>query len=167
MDDAGQTFGTAFGVLFAAVGLLFAAMGIGVVVLILRRAVRRSRIRSRGVLVEAEVMGTSLAKDRDEAGRGTRIQRAAVLVFRTEDGQEVRVRDTSGVPRVAGDRVAVRYRPGHPREAIPMDGGARVGARIVVGLFVAFFSVFALAGLIVTVIGIAVAIGVNQLPEGF
>ncbi|OKJ15830.1 DUF3592 domain-containing protein [Kitasatospora sp. CB01950] len=163
MNDAGQTFGTfgtIFGIVFALIGLLFAVLGAGVVVIVLKRATRRRRVRTSGLVAEAEVLGAQLTRD----AAGVRAPRNAVLGFRTADGQDVRIRDTSGNPRFVGDHVTVRYLPAHPREALPTDAVDSPGRRIVIGLAVAFFTVFALTGLGFAAVGVGFAVVAQHVP---
>ncbi|KDN81616.1 DUF3592 domain-containing protein [Kitasatospora cheerisanensis] len=168
MNDAGQTFGTAFGIVFALVGLLVAALGTTPIVLLLRWNARRNRVRSTGLLAEAEVLETYLThhQHHEDSTHSVTVgsRRHVILGFRTADGEDVRVGDTSGVPRIVGDRVTVRYLPENPGGALPVvpEGPAR---RIVLALLIAFLAVFAVVGLFFAVFGIGIAVFSQDLPD--
>ncbi|MFJ1792560.1 hypothetical protein [Kitasatospora griseola] len=65
------------------------------------------------------MLDTHLTRDRPDDWLSTVTRRHVVLGFRTADGQDIRVKDTTGVPRVDGDRVTVRYLPSR----MPTDPG--------------------------------------------
>ncbi|MFD8481104.1 DUF3592 domain-containing protein [Kitasatospora sp. NPDC059673] len=166
MNDAVDTFGTVFSLvagLMALIGLLIAGLGITGIVLVLRRSRRRNRTRTHGLVAEAAVLETYLTQDRVADSLTIRTGRHVVLGFRTADGQDIRLKDTTGIPRIAGDRVTVRYLPERPREAIPTDvpgTGQNVGHTIVL-VICSFFTLF---GLVFAATTIGMAVFANQMP---
>ncbi|MFI2611301.1 DUF3592 domain-containing protein [Kitasatospora sp. NPDC018619] len=134
--------GTAVGVLFCVFGLLAVGLGVGGSVLGVRRARLAARTLTEGLPAEARCLDAYVTHERvgsDAYGRRTRARRHVVLGFRTREGDEIRLTDTSGAPRVVGDRVAVRYLPDQPHRAVVADRGragaaAGAGAKVVVGL---------------------------------
>ncbi|MFD8595479.1 DUF3592 domain-containing protein [Kitasatospora sp. NPDC059646] len=166
--NAGQTFGTAFGIVFALVGLLVAALGTTPIVLLLRWNSRRNRVRTTGLLAEAEVLEAHVTHHHHHEDRAHSVtvgsRRHVVLGFRTADGEDVRVGDPSGVPRVVGDRVTVRYLPENPGGALPVvpEGPAR---RIVLALVIGVLAVFAVVGLLFAVVGVGIAVFSHDLPD--
>ncbi|MFF4383193.1 DUF3592 domain-containing protein [Kitasatospora sp. NPDC001547] len=144
--------GTAVGIVFGAIGLL--AVGLGVVkpVLGIRRARLDLRTLAEGLSAEARCLETYTTQERDPSSRRTRTERHVILGFRTRDGAEVRLEDTSGAPRVVGDRVTVRYLPDRPHRAVVVDRAragiaARIAGDVLIGLLVvACGTVFAISG---------------------
>ncbi|MFJ8440776.1 DUF3592 domain-containing protein [Kitasatospora griseola] len=166
MRDGEQAFTTIFSLitgLLALIGLLVAGLGITAVVLVLRRSRRRTRIRTSGLVAEAAVLDTYLTRDRPDDWLSTVTGRHVVMGFRTADGQDIRVKDTTGVPRVDGDRVTVRYLPAHPYQAIPADAPGS-GRHLGHTLGVVFGSFFGLAGLVFAAVAIGMAVFASQMP---
>ncbi|MGW1764666.1 DUF3592 domain-containing protein [Streptomyces sp. NPDC002073] len=159
-----EGIGGAFGVVFGMIGLLFAAIGVTMAVVLVRRTVLRSRTLARGLTAEARCLDTYVTQHRDTEHR-RRTARHVILGFRTQDGQDIRFEDTSGVPRVVGDFVPVRYLAHRPQQAValgPVAPGLRIGT--VLGL--AFCTVFACVGLFFAAIGFGVGYlaGTSDLP---
>ncbi|MFF0297713.1 DUF3592 domain-containing protein [Kitasatospora sp. NPDC004614] len=166
MNDAVDTFTTVFGLitgLMALVGLLISGLGASGVVFALRRFRRRDRVRTEGLVAEAEVLDAYLTQDRVADSVTIRTSRYVILGFRTADGRDIRLRDTTGIPRIVGDRVTVRYLPAHPQEAIPADapGSGRHPGHVVV---LAIGSFFAVAGLVFAVAAIGMSVFASQMP---
>ncbi|MCB5169710.1 DUF3592 domain-containing protein [Streptomyces bambusae] len=167
MLDISESAG-AFGLVFGLVGLLFAAVGVTMAVVLVRRLMLRSRTLARGLTAEARCLDTYVTHHRREEGPGTRSRRHVVLGFRTRDGQDVRVEDLSGVPRVVGDFVQVRYLPEHPQRAVALGPGAP-GAAVGAVLGVVFSAVFACVGLFFASVGLGLGfmgVGTSELPDG-
>ncbi|MFJ6384372.1 DUF3592 domain-containing protein [Kitasatospora sp. NPDC092039] len=144
--------GAAVGIVVGAIGLL--AVGLGVVkpVLGVRRARLDLRTPAEGLSAEARCLETYTTQERDPSSRRTRTERHVILGFRTRDGAEVRLEDTSGARRVVGDHATVRYLPDRPHRAVVVDRGragiaTRIAGDVLIGLIVvAWGTVFAISG---------------------
>ncbi|MFI5527253.1 DUF3592 domain-containing protein [Kitasatospora sp. NPDC051853] len=153
-----QVFGTVFGV----VGLLVAGIGVFLGVTLVRRMRTRSRVLAGGLLAEAVCLETYMTHS---GGHSTphRSARHVILGFRTEDGQEVRIEDTSRVPRVVGDHVTVRYFPDRPQHAAATDAPpAGTPVAVVIGLAVC--AIFTCVGVLLATVGFGVSATAPDLP---
>jgi hypothetical protein len=140
-------FGGAIGVVFGIVGLVFAGIGMALGIALVRRTLSRNRALAHGLTAEAQCLDVYVTRRVDGPGN-----RHAILGFRTVDGQDIRIEDNSGRPRVVGDFVQVRYLPHRPQDAT-VTGGSAAGSALglVVGLAVSVMFVgvglaFALGG---------------------
>lgn len=150
-----ETVGTIVGV----VGALTAVAGVVMALVLLARAQARSRALTEGQLAEAVCLDTYVTHSGGPAGPHISI-RHKVLGFRTPDGQEVRVDDTSRTPRVVGDRVLVRYLPDRPHQAAVTDAGpAGVSMGVVIGLLACV-----LFGAVTAVMGFGFAATAREFP---
>ncbi|MEV7414875.1 DUF3592 domain-containing protein [Streptomyces sp. NPDC089919] len=150
----------AFGAVFGLVGLLFAAGGATMAVVQVRRVRAIGHTRAHGLTAEARCLETYVTQYRDSEGH-RRTRRHVILGFRTRDGQDVRVEDQSGVPRVVGDFVPVHYLPDRPQQAVAA-GPVAPGVQLATWFGVAFCTVFACLGLFFAGIGF----GIGSLDLG-
>lgn len=126
--------------MLGALALVCAATGITVLVVGMRGGAHRAiaqRTLSSGILAEGQVLHTYLLPG-DQGREGVR---CAVLAFRTVEGREFLINDESGLPRVTGDRVAVRYLPEHPAYAVLEDVPRGVVGPVLLGIVGAGFMV--------------------------
>ncbi|MFG2825320.1 DUF3592 domain-containing protein [Kitasatospora sp. NPDC048365] len=96
-----------------------------------------------------------MTRDRPFSDSLPRTVRHVILGFRTHDGRDIRMEDTSGVPRVVGDHVWVRYLPSQPQQAAVADAapaGQSIG--LVLGLVVG--AGFVCVGLLIAGAGLGV-----------
>ncbi|MGW4646269.1 DUF3592 domain-containing protein [Kitasatospora sp. NPDC004289] len=137
-------------VIIGVLGLLFAGVGVTFCLVLLKRVRGARRALARGTEVEARCLDTYVSQPGGNGGgRGVR---HVILGFRTLEGRDVRFEDLSGVPRVLGDRVRVRYLPEDPQQAAVTDANPYGGAGRTV-LFVAFPLAFACVGLWFAAVG--------------
>jgi hypothetical protein len=90
----------------------------------------------------------------DHYGRSSST-RHVILGFRTQDGRDIRVEDTSGIPRVVGDFVQVRYLPERPGNAVAAEAGSS-GVSIGLLLTLLFCAVFTCIGLFFAAAGFGI-----------
>ncbi|MFF4339306.1 DUF3592 domain-containing protein [Kitasatospora sp. NPDC001540] len=148
----------AAGAASAGAGLLLAALGAAVAVQRLRQDARLRRLRADGLSAEAEVLETYVSTHRHTETRQVHTDRRAVLRFRTADQLPVRVEDDGDTPRAVGDRVKVRYLPGHPEGALPADTVDRPRTAATLGALLGAAALLA-AGLLVAAFGVALVSG--------
>ncbi|RKT17566.1 uncharacterized protein DUF3592 [Streptomyces sp. 1114.5] len=163
MSDDGNVIGYVFGF----IGLLVICGGLALPIAAARKARMRERILAVGLAAEARCLETYVTQERvsgsDSSDRRTRAVRHVIIGFRTADGRDIRFEDSSGVPRVVGDHVPVRYLPDMPHRAVTADrgrSGAKTGFAVaaLVGLF------FAGVGAAFAVSGFEIASGSHDLP---
>ncbi|WP_158835622.1 DUF3592 domain-containing protein [Streptomyces sp. NRRL S-350] len=148
-------------VVWSVLGFVGAAAGVAVLVGVVLRTRLRARTLARGLTAWAECLETYVAVETRGAGteRRTFTERHVILGFRTPDGLDVRFRDRSGVPRVVGDRVRVRYLPERPQGTVtPAD---RHPSGLTPGLVAG-----AVCALVVVGVGVACAVLGLQGPTG-
>ncbi|MFE6050458.1 DUF3592 domain-containing protein [Kitasatospora sp. NPDC056446] len=142
---------------FGAGGVVAGAAALVAVVLRVRL---RARILAQGVTARARCLETYLTVETRGAGteRRTSTERHVIMGFTTPDGRDVRFRDRSGVPRVTGDLVRVRYLPERPRRVVFADGHpSGVSGRLVAG---------AVGGLVLVAAGAVLAVlGLTAAPD--
>ncbi|MFD8081885.1 DUF3592 domain-containing protein [Kitasatospora sp. NPDC059722] len=153
--------GNFIGVFFVIVGLVLAGAGLASAIGVAGGANRRARILQDGVPAEGQCLETFVTVERrvgsDLSDPGRHV-RHTIIGFRTADGRDIRIEETSGVPRVVGDHVPVRYLPLEPHVAMAVDRSpagqaAASGAKVAMGV------VFMVVGLFVVVVGIGIASG--------
>ncbi|MFI5757162.1 DUF3592 domain-containing protein [Streptomyces sp. NPDC051569] len=152
-----SAIGGAFGVLIGLIGLLFACVGAGLGITLLCRMRWRGRALTHGLAAQARVLDTYVTHSSrigpDQPGDTS--TRHVILGFRTQDGRDIRIEDTSGLPRVIGDLVQVRYLPERPERAA-VAGTSSVGAGVGLALGLAFCVVFTCGGLFFAAMGFGV-----------
>ncbi len=141
----------AMGTVFGLVGSVFAVAGVGMAVALVRRLAGRRRALAHGLPAEARCLETYTTRNGDGPSH-----RHTILGFRTQDGREVRIDDTTSRTVVVGDVVTVRYLPERPERAAVVGSG---GAGTWVGAFsaIAFCAVFTAMGLVFAVMGFTAA----------
>ena len=157
----------AFGTVFGLVGLAFTAIAVIMIVRILRRAGTTGAALRSGLVAEGRVLDVYQALEGRHDHRLT--VRHAIIGFRAANGQDYRIDDSSGQPRIVGDHVPVKYLPGSPDRGVPADArGAGTGGMPAV-VPVIILSVFGLIGLFFALIGFGLAgigfsVGTSTLP---
>jgi hypothetical protein len=151
--------GGAFGVVFGIVGLLFACAGVAFGLTLARRARWRGRALAHGLTAEARCLETYVARDHSMASAGgygtSSATRHVILGFRTREGRDIRIEDTSGVPRAVGDFVEVRYLPEHPERAT-VAGATPAGVSLGLAVGLAFCAAFTCIGLLFAATGFGI-----------
>lgn len=102
------------GVVFVIVGVVLVAASAALGTAVVRGIRLQRRILAHGLTAEARCLETYVTHDADR----TSSTRHVILGFRTQDGADIRIEDTSRVPRVVGDITRVRYLPDRPHRAI-------------------------------------------------
>ncbi|WP_327287996.1 DUF3592 domain-containing protein [Streptomyces sp. NBC_01198] len=151
--------GGVFGVVFGMIGLLFACAGAAFGLTLVRRTRWRRRALAQGLTAEARCLETYVARDHSAISAGgfstSSATRHVILGFRTRDGRDIRIEETSRVPRVVGDFVEVRYLTEHPERATVAGASpSGVSLGLVVGL--AFCAVFTCVGLLFAATGFGI-----------
>jgi hypothetical protein len=141
------------------IGLAFLTMGVGMPFLTIRRARQATGALRQGLTAEGRVLDTYVTHRQDRAS-----ERHVIIGFRAADGREYRIEDSGNRPRVVGDHVPVRYLPDRPDLAVPADTsvGALAGVSVVVCVF---GGVFAVAGLVVLLLGLTGVLLVDSVPD--
>ncbi|MBM9508904.1 DUF3592 domain-containing protein [Actinacidiphila acididurans] len=102
------------GIMFVIGGAVLVAASAALGTAVVRGIRRQRRTLARGLTAEARCLETYVTHDGDHSSS----TRHVILGFRTQDGSEIRIEDTSRVPRVVGDVAQVRYLPDRPHRAI-------------------------------------------------
>ncbi|MEU8921960.1 DUF3592 domain-containing protein [Kitasatospora sp. NPDC048545] len=148
-------------VLWSVIGVAASGLGAAALTGVVLKVRLRARTLAQGLTAQARCLDTYVTVETRGTGtdRHTSSDRHVIIGFTTPDGQDVRFRDTSGVPRVRGDRVPMRYLPERPRQAVIADQHpSGVTAPLVAG---------AVVGLAAVGIGVAAAVaGFGGGPGG-
>jgi hypothetical protein len=131
---------------FGLIGLICALIGMVTGGRAVSRSAVTSQTLSAGLLAQGRVVDTFVVPgDQGRAG-----VRHAVVGFHTPDGQEFRIEEQAGRPRIIGDRVPVRYLQESPQYAV-LDDVRRSGVGL--AMLMLCLTVFVPACLYVSVLG--------------
>ena len=127
----------AFALVCGVAGLLVLAIGARAV----SRQVRTRRTLSAGLPADGQVLHIYTVPG-DQGRDGVQ---HSVVAFRTVDGRRFLINDESGLPRVVGDRVPVRYLPERPQSAVLVDLPRNVLGAVLLGVCATGFVAVCLA----------------------